>query len=261
MSEAFTFEQMILVYSVIIIPIAVLMKLKLSLTRTIVEALVRMTAQLFLVGLYLKYIFELNHFAVNILWIFVMIVVSDFVTVKRSGLNRKVFFWPILWSIGISISTVASFFVLFVIKPTPMYDAQYLIPITGMLLGNTLSANIISLERFYSTIYKEREQHLIYLMLGAKLQEAVLPHFRSAVKAAVSPTIASIATIGVVSLPGMMTGQILGGAVPIVAIQYQIGIMICIFTVMTLSSYLNIRFTITRAFDDYGMLRDGIFDK
>jgi len=261
MSEGFTLGQMFLVYSALVIPVIVLAKLKLSLTRTVFEAVVRMTVQLLLVGLYLKYIFNFNSFVVNILWILVMIVLSGFVAIKRSGLNRKLFFWPVLWSIGVSTVFVASFFILAVIKPTPFYDAQYLIPITGMLLGNTLSANIISLERFYSAIYKEKEQYLTYLMLGADLQEAVMSYFRSAVRAAVSPTIASIATIGVVSLPGMMTGQILGGAVPVVAIQYQIGIMICIFTVMTLSSYLNIKLTTTRAFDEYGMLRDDVFGK
>jgi len=252
--------KMLLMFCILIIPILTLARLRLGFTREILWSVLRMTVQLSLVGLYLKYIFALNSIAVTSLWIITMLVVTNIVVIRRSGLSRKIFFWPTMLSVFFSTLITVAFFVGFVISPDPVYDARYLIPITGMLLGNTLRANVITLERFYSSVKDTREQHLTYLMLGASLEEAVMPHFRAAVKAAVSPTIASMATIGVVSLPGMMTGQILGGAFPVEAIKYQIAIMVCIFTAMTLASYFNIKLTLKRAFDPYCMLRDDIFE-
>ena len=251
--------KMMFMYALLIVPIFILAKLKFNVTREVVWAVLRMTVQLTLVGLYLKYIFELNSLLITSLWIAVMLVMTNVVVINRAGLNIKLFLASNMVSITFSTIATVLFFVIFVISPDPLFDARYMIPVTGMILGNTLRANVITLERFYSSVHDKKEQHLTYLMMGATLEEAIMPHFKTAVRAAISPTIASMATIGVVSLPGMMTGQILGGTFPLVAIKYQIAIMICIFSVMTISAYLNIRLTLNKAFDGYGMLRDDVF--
>jgi putative ABC transport system permease protein len=100
---------------------------------------------------------------------------------------------------------------------------------------------------------------MTYLMLGASLREAVRPYLRDAIKAAVNPSVATMATMGIVSLPGMMTGQILGGAMPTTAIKYQIGIMICIFTAMVVAALVNILLSLPVAFDDHQRLKEDIF--
>lgn len=117
----------------------------------------------------------------------------------------------------------------------------------------------MSLERFYSGIRKNENKFMTYLMLGASLREAVRPYLRDAIKAAINPSIATMATMGIVSLPGMMTGQILGGAMPMAAIKYQIGIMICIFTAMVVGSLVNVLLSLAIAFDDYQRLRPEVF--
>lgn len=253
--------KMVVMYSLVALPVIVLAKMKLGFTGEVLWAILRMTVQLTLVGLYLNYIFEMNSIFVTSLWIAIMLVVTNFVVIRRAGVNLKLFFAPVMWSISLSALGTVGFFVVFVVSPAPVFDARYLIPVTGMVLGNALSANVIALERFYSSVYSAREQHLTYLMMGATLDEAIEPHFKAALKAAVSPIIASIATIGITSLPGMMTGQILGGAFPIVAIKYQIAIMVCIFSVMTIAAYMNIKLTVKRTFDEYGMLRDDVLLK
>jgi len=96
-------------------------------------------------------------------------------------------------------------------------------------------------------------------MLGATLSEAVRPYMQKALQAAAGPLLATIATMGIVSLPGMMTGQILGGSMPVMAIKYQIAIVISIFSAMILASGLNLLFSMKIAFDDFGMLRGDIF--
>ena len=125
--------------------------------------------------------------------------------------------------------------------------------------GNCLRSNVLSLERFYSGIRKNENEFMTYLMLGATLREAVRPYLRDAIKAAVNPSIATMATMGIVSLPGMMTGQILGGAMPMTAIKYQIGIMICIFTAMVVAALVNILLSLPVAFDDHQRLKEDIF--
>ncbi|MBN2701720.1 MAG: ABC transporter permease, partial [Methylothermaceae bacterium] len=149
-----------------------------------------------------------------------------------------------------------AYLVFLVIRPPLIHDARYLIPLAGMILGNCLQANVIALERFYAAIRKNESEYLTFLLLGATRWEAVRPYFREAVKAAVNPTLASMATLGLVSLPGMMTGQILGGAEPWVAVKYQIAIMVCIFTATTVASILNLALSLTIAFNEFDVLRE-----
>lgn len=252
--------QTILMYGLLLIPLGIFYKLKLGITKEVIISAARMTAQLLLVGLYLKYIFKLNAPWLSALWIAVMLITATTATLRKTSLKLKPFFWTSLS--GITFSTLLTSFVFIVIiQPHPLYDARYLVPITGMVLGNCLRGNVISLERFFSSVRKNENEYTTYLQLGATRNEATLPYLRDALMAAVGPSIASMATTGLVSLPGMMTGQILGGAFPLVAIKYQIGIMLCIFTATTLTAYLNIRLSLPIAFDDYSNLKPTIFRK
>lgn len=251
---------LLLSYSLLLIPIGLSFKLKLGLTRELLIGAVRMSAQLVLVGLYLKYIFEINAPWLSTLWIIFMLLTANTATLRKTSLKLKPFFWSTLTGISVSTLLVSLCFI-FIIQPHPLYDARYLVPITGMVLGNCLRGNVISLERFFSGVRKNENEYQTYLMLGASREEAVLPYLREGLMAAIGPSLAMIATIGLVSLPGMMTGQILGGIFPLVAIKYQIGIMLCIFTATTLTAYLNIRLSLPIAFDDYDNLKSDIFRK
>jgi putative ABC transport system permease protein len=250
---------MLLMYALLAVPLAIFRFCGLRLGRETLASVLRMTVQLVLVGIYLKYIFELNRLWIIGLWITVMLLVANWNVLEKARLRRRPFFPFTLVGITAGTLAVTAYFVFLVLRPTPFYDARYLIPITGMILGNCLRGNVISLERFYSGIRKNQKEFVTYLMMGAALPEAVRPYLRDALQAAVSPMLATVATMGIVSLPGMMTGQILGGAFPVVAIKYQIAIMICIFTVMTASALLNILLSMKIAFNPYHVLREDIF--
>jgi putative ABC transport system permease protein len=219
-----------------------------------------MSLQLMLVGLYLKYIFALNSLLITLLWVAVMLVVANFSILSKAGMKRRLLFWRSLAGLAVSTLLVSGWFILLAIRPDPLFDARYVVPITGMVLGNCLRSNVLSLERFYSGIRRNENEYLTYLMLGAGLREAVRPYLRDAVRAAVNPAVATMATMGIVSLPGMMTGQILGGALPLTAIKYQIAIMICIFTATVVAALTNIMLSLPIAFDDHQRLRQDIFD-
>jgi putative ABC transport system permease protein len=246
-------------YALMLIPLAVFFHLQLGLVRETLLALARMTVQLVLVGLYLNYVFQLNNPFVSLLWLAVMLVVANLSVLHKAGLKRTLFFWRSLGGIATSTLIVSGWFLLVAIRPEPLYDARYLVPITGMILGNCLRSNVLSLERFYSGIRRNEAEFTTYLMLGASLREATRPYLRDALKAAINPSIATMATMGIVSLPGMMTGQILGGEMPINAIKYQIAIMICIFTSMVIAALMNILLSLSTAFDDHQRLREDIF--
>ena len=169
-------------------------------------------------------------------------------------------FFPYTFTGLIAASVVAGFlYIVYTIKPVPWYDAPYLIPIMGMMLGNSMRANILSLERLYSSIRKNEKEFLTYLLMGATLTEAVTKYMREAIRPAFTPILATMTTLGLVSLPGMMTGQILGGTSPLIAIKYQIGVMMAIFAAIFISCFINVFLTMRVAFNDYQVLRKDIF--
>ncbi|AMO54820.1 hypothetical protein GZ77_24890 [Endozoicomonas montiporae] len=230
-----------------------------ELSKSTLISVVRMTAQLMLVGLYLKYLFELNHLWLNIAWLLVMITVANISIVKGAGLRLARFFWVTQVSLMTAIITVCLMFLLILVQPEPFLDARYLIPIAGMLLGNCLQGNIRALETFYTDLRREEANYHSDLLLGATVSEAVQPFFRRAVRTSMTPIVGTMATLGIVSLPGMMTGQILGGALPLIAAKYQIAIMVAIYLSMICAISLNLRLSLRSAFTASGLLREDIF--
>jgi len=245
-------------YGLCLLPWLLLWLLGLRLSRDIAVSILRMSIQLALVGIYLKMLFELNHPWLNGLWILVMLLVADLSILRRAGLKARYFLLATFAAIASSIVFSTAYLVILVIQPTHFYDARYIVPLAGMILGNCLQGNVIALERFYSALRRNENEYTTFLMLGATRWEAVRPYFREAIKAAINPAIASMATMGLVSLPGMMTGQILGGSEPWLAVKYQIAIMICIFTSTTLACIINLKLSLNIAFNGFDVLRDEV---
>ncbi|MBN1758052.1 MAG: ABC transporter permease [Chitinispirillaceae bacterium] len=243
------------------IPALVFSFLGLPLNRALFTGALRMIVQLTLVGLYLGYIFDLNNIFVNFAWLLVMMAVANTHTIRSAHLNVRHFFAGSFLAILTGTTVILFIFVVTVIRPEPLYDARYLIPVGGMILGNCLRSNILTLERFFSALRKNRKEYQTYLSLGATTFEAALPFARSALSAAVTPTLSTMATMGIVSLPGMMTGQLLGGAVPLIAIKYQVAIMVCILTSSVITATLNILFGIRFGFDGYGNVLERVYQK
>jgi putative ABC transport system permease protein len=253
--------QMALLYVLCLLPGFLLWLIGLRLSRDIGISILRMSIQLGLVGIYLKMLFDLNHPYLNSLWILMMLLVADISILRRAGLKMRYFAIAAFAAIASSVLFSTAYLVILVIKPTYYYDARYIVPLAGMILGNCLQGNVIALERFYSALRKNENEYTTFLMLGATRWEAVRPYFRDAIKAAINPTIASMATMGLVSLPGMMTGQILGGSEPWLAVKYQIAIMICIFTSTTIASIINLKLSLNIAFNAFDVLKDEVIDK
>jgi putative ABC transport system permease protein len=250
--------KMALLYGLCLLPGLMLWLIGLRINRDIGISILRMSVQLTLVGIYLKTLFNLNNPYLNGLWILMMLIVADLSILRRAGLKARYFALATFTAITFSILFSTAYLVILVIQPTHFYDARYIVPLAGMILGNCLQGNVIALERFYSAIRKNEDEYATYLTLGATRLEAVRPYFRDAIKAAINPTIASMATMGLVSLPGMMTGQILGGSEPWLAVKYQIAIMLCIFTSTTIACIINLKLSLSIAFNAFDVLKDEV---
>ena len=135
------------------------------------------------------------------------------------------------------------------------FDARYFIPIMGLLLGNMLTVNVVALSTYYRSL--QREQQLYYYLLGngATHFESTRSFLCEAIEKSFSPCIANMTVLGIVSMPGTMIGQILGGSDPDVAIKYQIMIVVITLASSLLSVVMTIRLAALRSFDKYQILQ------
>ena len=203
---------------------------RLRLHRSLLIAAIRMVVQLALVGVVLTTLFSV----VSPLWTGLtalgMVLFAGHEAAQRQ--ERRLSGW---WSYGlgtgsmmVSSVVVTVFALLTALRPNPWYDPRYAIPLLGMILGNCMTGIALGLDTLTTSLVSRRAGVEAQLMLGATRQEAVAPVTRQALRSALMPTINSMSATGVVSLPGMMTGQILGGVPPAEAVKYQILVMFLI---------------------------------
>jgi putative ABC transport system permease protein len=133
---------------------------------------------------------------------------------------------PTFISMLISYTLVSMLVTGVIVGAKPWWTPQYFIPLAGMIVGNSMTAISIALECLFSDLKARRAEVEMELALGADYREASQDILRGAIKAAMIPSINSLMAVGLVSLPGMMTGQILSGTDPLIAIRYQIVVML-----------------------------------
>ncbi len=214
---------------------------KISQTKLLFIASVRMTVQLVLAGYVLMYLLEEAHSALIILYVFIMTVFAIHRVLKvNKGISRK-FQYIIAGSISLSALIIIAFFIKIVVGES-IINPQYLIPISGMILGNAMTGVALGVKSFTEKIKNSKLQIEVLLNQGAKPKKILLPMVNHALETALLPTINSMLGMGIISLPGMMTGQILSGESPFTAILYQISITICISTVVCLAVFLSLNF-------------------
>ncbi len=249
---------LMLCFILLLIPIAVSYYFKLQLIGATLESSFRMAIQLALVGIFLTFVFDLNSAIINIIWVMVMVIVASHNVLKNAELKIQSLIAPLIISFALTNMGMLLYFNSFIIDLTNVFDARYFIPIGGMVLGNSLRANIIGINDFCDQIQRNENRYLSKLSLGAEKHEALMPYMRKSLRNALKPTIANMATIGIVFLPGMMTGQILGGSSPLTAIEYQIAIMVAIYVTTVINVLMGLIILMYRGFDEYGMFRKNL---
>jgi len=229
--------------------------LKLGLLKSLLWGTVRTFLQLNLVGYFLVYIFKINN-----LWLVLLIVTLMCFVASKTAVARtpNVPTYPtILAFISLLASTylVGSIVTVLIISPQPWYSARIIIPIFGMILGNSMNGIAISLDRLYSESRSGAAEIETMLTFGATPWEAIRSRVREAVRAGMTPTINSLMVVGLVSLPGMMTGQILGGADPREAVKYQIVVMLMIAAAVAIGCLILVSLSYKKLFTPDGALQ------
>jgi len=206
------------------------MRLQAGISGQLLIAAARTAIQLTLIGLVLKTLFANVHLVwVTLMALFMLLVAGREVMVRQKRRFRGWWGYALgTVSMFLSSFTVAVFTLVVILGDTPWYTPQYAIPLLGMLLGNTMNGISIAMDRLTTTAWEQREVIEARLMLGQSWDEAISAIRQQAVSSGLIPIINAMAAAGVISLPGMMTGQILAGAPPVEAVKYQILIMFLI---------------------------------
>jgi len=195
---------------------------KLGLAQRLVIGAIRTVVQLMLVGYALVYIFALDRWYLVGVALLGMLLVATKAAVNRQFRASR----TLLMITGVAMLLASGLTLLYistlVVRVTPWYNPQYLIPLFGMIIGSAMNAAAIAAERLASEMAARTAEIEAYLALGATAQQASQQPVRQALRAALMPTVNGLMVVGIVTLPGMMTGQILAGASPLIAIRYQI---------------------------------------
>lgn len=230
---------------------------RLGISRSLLLAALRTVVQLALIGLVLEVLFAVSSLVwVGLMALVMLLLAGREVTVRqRRRLTGG-------WTYGISaFSMLISSFALAIVTlalligPDPWYMPQYAIPLLGMLLGNTMTGVALSLDRLTELTWQQRQVIEARLLLGQYWSEALGPIRREAMRAGMLPSINAMAAAGIISLPGMMTGQILAGTPPALAVKYQILIMLIITLGAGLGTLLAVTLASRRLFDARQRLR------
>lgn len=219
----------------------------LGLSKMLAIATGRTLVQLLGVGIFLAFVFATRNPFVVLAVLAGMVTIAA--TVARSRIDRDLprllkWVWIAIFSSGLFTMTYVS---VFVIRPDPWYDPRYLIPLTGIVLGNAMTAASIAGERLVSALRNHRVEIETHLSLGATPAQAVQTYRQAAIKAGLIPTINAMMVVGLVTLPGIITGQLLAGADPLAAAIYQILIMFML-ALATLIAALVVTYGIMKQF-------------
>lgn len=226
-----TWVDLALASGLILMAIAISRWRQLELDRSLMVGAVRTVVQLVAVGYLLVYIFAADQWWMVILALLVMLISATHAATRRtrSGERGRTDRGILSVITGVSLlvgsALTLAFVTQVVLRVDPWYSPQYLIPLFGMIVGKSMNAAALAAERLASELESHRGQVEAYLALGASPARASAIPERRAIAAAMIPSINALMTVGLVSLPGMMTGQIVSGVSPLLAIRYQIVVM------------------------------------
>jgi len=244
--------------ALLVVALAVLsIRMRLSLARQIIVAGLRTTIQLLIIGFVLTALFQHVHLGWLTLIAMVMFLVAGREVMSRQG-RRFTGLWGFgvgAFSMFLSSFSLTIFTLIVIIGIKPWYEPQYAIPLLGMMLGNTMTGIALALDRLTQTSWQQRMVIEARLMLGHDWKEAISDIQRESIRGGLIPIINAMAVAGLVSLPGMMTGQILAGSPPLEAVKYQILIMFLIASGTGFGTVGAVRIGARLLFDDRQRLR------
>ncbi len=224
------------------------LRLRLGLERDLLWGTLRTVAQLVLMGFVLIYVFQLRQWYLIVGLYTVMILFAAWIIRGRVRSTSVSYFLPTFMSMAVSYLVINVLVVAVIVQADPWYLPKYFIPLGGMIIGNSMNAIAIALDRLFSDLIGKRARIELLISLGATAREASAEVYRDAIRAGMIPSINAMMGVGVVFIPGMMTGQIIAGSDPLVAVKYQIVVMLMLVGSTALGSLLVISLVRRRCF-------------
>ncbi len=235
----------------VFVPVLISSKEKLGLEKEIVISVTRAIVQLFIVGYLLDIIFGLNTPIAILLLVIVMIINASFNIKKRGGKIEKV---VAISFVAMLIGSCSTLSVLILTKAID-FNANEVIPISGMVISNSMVAIGLSYKNLNNSFESRRLEVETKLSLGAEIKDASNELIIESIKMSILPTIDSAKTLGIVSLPGMMTGLILAGTPPLIAIKFQILVTFMLLSATSISSMIATYLAYKSFFNDRKQLK------
>jgi len=243
-----------LTFSLVLIALFISYRQKLGLEKDMLIGSVRAVVQLSAVGFVLKFVFNIDNAALTIVILLLMVYNAAGVATKRgSGIRdvRLISFCSILAGLVITLGGLLAFQAL-------SFNPSEVIPVSGMVVGNSMVALGLLYRNLLSSFKDRREEVEVKLCLGASPREAARTLIRNSIRTAMIPTIDSMKTVGIVQLPGMMTGLILAGTSPELAIKYQIMVVFMLTGAVTISGFVASFWVYRGFFNDKAQLVDDL---
>ncbi|WP_295851888.1 iron export ABC transporter permease subunit FetB [Tardiphaga sp.] len=243
--------------SLLVIDAVLSLCLSIGVHRQLVLAAARMVVQLIAIGYLLKLIFTINSPAATLFLVLVMVLVAAREVSARPD-NRFTGGFNLVVGIGgVGFATFITVVLALTtaIRPQPWYEPHYAIPLAGIILGSVLNSASLSLDSILSSVRRERPGIEARLSLGGTYREAVAPLVRKSIRRGLLPIINQMSAAGIVTLPGIMTGQILAGLDPMEAVKYQILLMFLLSGGSGIAAVITTYAAAWRLTDDRGRLR------
>jgi putative ABC transport system permease protein len=232
---------------------------RLGLAKSLAWGAVRCVVQLMVMGYVLGWLFAIDRIELVICVVMIMCVMASKTATRRTP--NVTDFPAALAFVSMAASTYLVMLIVcgVIIRGEPWYSARIVIPISGMILGNAVNGQAIAIDRLYAEVRSKRAEVEALLSLGATPWEAVRDCVREAVRAGMTPTINTLMVVGIVSIPGMMTGQILGGVHPAEAARYQVVVMLMITAAAAIGSMILVGLSFRRLFTDDDALKPELY--
>ena len=251
---AIGWPQLLLASGFVLVTGAIALWMQLGVTKDLAVAAVRTYVQLLLLGLVLRWAFAADRWWWVVGILAIMTVAAARIILKRAPDAPSGLFLAAVTSMAVTGITVTFAVTGLVVGADPWYSPRYVIPIAGMVLGNSMTGIALSLERVFADLDARAGEIRAMTALGASPWEAAHPSVRAALRAGLIPAINAMAAAGIVFIPGMMTGQILAGADPLEATKYQIVVMLMVAAAEIVGAALAVLMSYRRRFSP-----DGVF--
>ncbi|MGL5836205.1 MAG: ABC transporter permease [Waterburya sp.] len=240
MNDLIILDTLDLALSLGLIGIAIALSLwkKLGLEQQLAYSSVRSLVQLIAIGYILDLVFAIDNWLVVLGILGIMMAIASVVTRNRIDQKLKGLLSTVILSLVASSAFTLGYVMVLIVQPDKWYEPQYLIPLAGMLFGNAMNSASLAGDRLLNAISQNRLEIETYLSLGATGKQAIAGYQREAIRTGLIPTLNNMVVMGLVSLPGMLTGQVLGGSNPRDAASYQILILFAIVLVNLMTTIL-----------------------